>query len=139
MLKKKKVKERFDQIYKAAEECTQLVNKNQPQKLINFLRSLPKDIKINQIVDRDGYSILHMACFSNRVKCLVALVEKAKGELYQYEIAEWVNLKTAKDEFTALHYASFKGNIQILQVLMENGADMYQKNMHGLNVLHIAA
>lgn len=52
-----------------------------------------------------------MTCFSNKVKCLRALIEKAKGDMYQYEIAEWVNMKTLKDEFTALHYASFKGNI----------------------------
>lgn len=59
--------------------------------------------------------------------------------MYQYEIAEWVNMKTLKDEFTALHYASFKGNIQIIQTLMDNGADMFAKNMFGLNVMHIAA
>lgn len=50
-----------------------------------------------------------------------------------------MNVKTSKDEFTALHYASFKGNIQIIQILMDNGADMQVRNMHGLNVLHIAA
>jgi palmitoyltransferase len=126
-------------IYKAADECTQLINKNQPEKLINFLRSLPKDVKLDQIFDRDGYSILHMACFSNRTNCLKVLLEKARQQLHQYEIAHWVNVKTTKDEFSALHYASFKGNIQIIQMLMDNGADMQARNMHGLNVLHIAA
>ena len=44
---KKKSKERIEQIYKIAEECTQLINKDQPDKLINYLRGVPKDIKIN--------------------------------------------------------------------------------------------
>lgn len=80
-----------------------------------------------------------MAAFNNRTLCIQVLLQKAKQDMYQYQVAEWVNLKTSKDEFTSLHYASFKGNIQIVQMLMDNGADMYSRNMHGLNVVHIAA
>jgi len=78
------------------------------------LKSLPDDIKINSIYDQDGYSLLHMATFNNRTRCITALLEKAKQDLYQWEVAEWVNQKTAKDEFTSLHYSSFKGNVQIM-------------------------
>jgi len=67
------------------------------------------------------------------------LLQKAKQDLYKQEVVEWINQKTAKDEFTSLHYGSFKGNIHVIQMLMDNGADMYARNLHGLNVLHIAA
>ena len=66
-------------------------------------------------------------------------MEKAKTSMSSQEIKEWVNVKALVDEFTALHYASFKGNIHLLKLLIENGADMYARNGFGLNVLHIAA
>jgi len=98
-------------VAQAAEECTKLINKNSPEALLKYLNTLPDEIKLNQIIDKDGYSLLHMAAFQNRTKIVEALLERAKDVLYQYEVAEWVNQKTTKDEFTALHYASFKGNI----------------------------
>jgi hypothetical protein len=69
-----------------------------------------------------------MATFQNRTRIVEALLHKAKADLYQYEVAEWVNQKTTKDQFTALHYSSFKGNIVSMQALMDNGADMYARN-----------
>jgi len=38
-----------------------------------------------------------------------------------------------------LHYASYRGNIEICKVLLDLGADIQIRNLHGLNVLHIAA
>ena len=78
---------------------------------MNYLRGLPRDLLINQIADRDGYSLLHMAAFNNRTICMQLLLQKAKQDLYEYQVTDWVNQKTLKDEFTSLHYASFKGNI----------------------------
>ncbi len=51
----------------------------------------------------------------------------------------WVNRQTQKDKFTALHYASFRGNIDIIEELIENKADINIVNQYGLNVMHIAA
>ena len=48
-------------------------------------------------------------------------------------------MKTTKDEFTALHFVSFNGNLEIIQALMKNGADKHAVNKQGLNMLHIAA
>lgn len=78
---------------------------------MRYLGGLPKEIMISNISDRDGYSLLHMAAFNNRTICMQLLLQKARQELYQHQVSEWVNLKTSKDEFTSLHYAAFKGNI----------------------------
>lgn len=67
------------------------------------------------------------------------LLQKAKKDLNQQEIENWINAKTDEDGYTALHYASWKGSIQILKMLIENGADKYCKNECGLDCLHIAA
>ena len=80
-----------------------------------------------------------MATFQNRAKVVQELIKHAKKCMYQYELAEYVNSKTTKDEFTPLHYASFKGNIQVMKLLIANGADMQARNQFGLNVLHIGA
>lgn len=50
-----------------------------------------------------------------------------------------MNCKTSKDNFTALHYASFRGNVDICDLLIDRGADYTLKNLYGLNVIHIAA
>ena len=44
---------------------------------MNYLSDMG-DIKLNQIVDEEGYSLLHMAAFSNRTKIVEELLWKAK-------------------------------------------------------------
>ena len=56
------------------------------------------------------------------------LLKKSKQIIQQFEIADWVNVQTIKDAFTALHYAAFRGNVKICQMLIDNGADMNAKN-----------
>ena len=48
-------------------------------------------------------------------------------------------MKTYQDKFTALHYASFRGNVDVCNQLLDTGADMFAQNFYGLNVMHIAA
>jgi palmitoyltransferase ZDHHC13/17 len=80
-----------------------------------------------------------MAVFKNKGKSFDTLISKAKEDLPTRELHDWVNLQTTKDQFTALHYASYRGNIHFCEKLMENGADKEKQNAYGLNVLHIAA
>jgi palmitoyltransferase len=51
----------------------------------------------------------------------------------------WINHKTDDDGFTALHFASFRGNLTLIKMLLENGADMNLRNNFGINVMHVAA
>ena len=55
------------------------------------------------------------------------------------ELKQWINYKTEEDGFTALHYAAWKGNIQIMRTLIENNADLSIQNEYGLDCIHIAA
>jgi len=57
----------------------------------------------------------------------------------QEDFIKWINLRTYEDGFSALHFCSFRGNIETIQVLLDNGADMYAKNNYGINVMHVAA
>ena len=62
-----------------------------------------------------------------------------KEESKRNPVRKWINQKTEEDGFTALHFASFRGNIQIIQLLIEHQADIYLLNGHGLSMIHVAA
>lgn len=57
----------------------------------------------------------------------------------QKEIEKFVNSKSKRQGFTAMHYASFNGNIDIIEKLIKWRADIEVSNYRGLNVLHMAA
>ena len=52
--------------------------------------------------------------------------------------AKWLRLKD-NEGFSCLHYSVFKGNYKMAILFEKNGADIYQINHQGLNVVHIAA
>lgn len=54
-------------------------------------------------------------------------------------MVEWINLKSSDEGWTALHYASFQGNLDAIHSLIENQADYKILNNNGLNMLHVAA
>ena len=67
-------KEHQEKIQAAADECTKLINKNLSAELIKYLKTLPADIKMNKILDKEGYTLLHMAAFQNRTGVVFALL-----------------------------------------------------------------
>jgi palmitoyltransferase ZDHHC13/17 len=52
---------------------------------------------------------------------------------------EWIDEKTIGEGWTALHYASFQGNVDGIYALLDFGADYKALNNNGLNMLHVAA
>lgn len=54
-------------------------------------------------------------------------------------LTQWVN-EVTDDEFSALHFATYHGNYNIIKFLTENcDVDIYRKNKFGSTVLHVAA
>ena len=107
-------------------------------RLISFLNANPK-VPLVDIIDHRGYTLLHAACFKNHEFVVSALIEKAKEEITRQGMKEWINHKTDEDGFAALHFASFRGNLTIINLLLNNGADINIKNNYGINVLHVAS
>ena len=54
------------------------------------------------------------------------------------EFLLYINQKNGKG-YNALLYSAFRGNLEIFNKLMENGADISTTNSSGLNALHLAA
>lgn len=86
------------------------------------------------------YTLLHIACLNNQLELckfyLDYLVNTQNAS--KATIKDWVNLKN-DEGFCAFHFASFKGNLQIIRLLEEYGANLFEKNKKGLNALHIAS
>jgi ankyrin repeat protein len=54
-------------------------------------------------------------------------------------LQSWANAPT-DEEFTALHFATYHGNYNLIKFLIETAkADIHKRNKFGSTVLHIAA
>ena len=85
---------------------------------------------------------LHRAIFLNLDLVVSTMIDEMKIRLgidAQTEIEMWVNQKTNKEGSTAIHYASFVGNIDIIEILIKYKANFEILNNNGNNVLHMAA
>ena len=55
-------------------------------------------------------------------------------------MTEWINEASKGDDgFTALHFASFHGNMPIVRLLIRHGANPNAITKAGINMLHVAA
>ena len=79
----------------------------------------------------DGYTALTAACFSGNLKMLSRLIELGADVNYQKSVADYPPI------FYVCRFC--KDNVEILELLVENGADINQTILDGKNLLHIAA
>ncbi|XP_062589166.1 ankyrin repeat and SAM domain-containing protein 6-like [Saccostrea cucullata] len=75
-----------------------------------------------------GRNILHIACVSSRLEMCQHIVQHYPDMLNQVDNEGW----------NAALYAAQGGNVEIIELLAENGVDLTHKNKHGFNIYHIA-
>ena len=122
------------------------------KKISNFI--LDKNNKIWEIKPAENLTILHNACASDKTDLIIAIIEKTKirlglddksiispEEKAQNEkiFEDFINARTDGDNQTALHLASFRGNIKVIKLLIENHADINAVTNSGYNMIHKAA
>ena len=93
---------------------------------------------INQCADinaknNDEETILHLASRTEKPN-----IELVKHLLESKEIKQKLEAK-AKDGLTAMHLAAFYGNLEILEELIKQGADINAENNAKETILHLAA
>ncbi len=81
---------------------------------------------------------MHKSSFINSLAVTILLLEEIKTRLSGEKFIKFVNKQTNQG-FRAIHFASYRGNIDIINYLLKNGANLEIKTKKGLNVLHIAA
>jgi len=123
----------------AHSKCAEWIENDNDVELMTFL-SGNSDLMVSEIVDPNGKTLLHECTFNDSAKCTKAVLLHARSQkIVPDRIAAWINQKDSGDGFTALHFASFKGNPELCELLIEGGADIYAKNNFGINMLHVAA
>jgi ankyrin repeat protein len=122
LAKRQEAKERGRRIKQATEVAMKYIDKNNSKALAAHLLNIHDDIKIDEMIDQDGFSLLHMAVFKNKGKSFDVIMKKARDVLYPNDLRAYVNMATSKDSFTALHYAAYRGNIHFCRTLQEVGA-----------------
>jgi ankyrin repeat protein len=107
---------------------------------IEYLKPLRRG-RITQIYDKKkGMTLVHYGALKgsgSKIEIIInAAVEQGSSEK---ELRIWLNKQSKKDKFTALHFASFKGNLKGIKILVKFGSDINMKNAYGLSMVHVAA
>ena len=91
--------------------------------------------------EAEGSTALIKSVFLNMTEISLVLIDEVKRNLGLENLKEFIEYINKKGDngFNALHYAAFRGNIKILEKLIQSGADINLKNNSGLNVMHMAA
>jgi ankyrin repeat protein len=107
--------------------------------LMQYLAAL--NLPVLKMKCENGYTLLHYAVLNLRPDTIHALVHFAKDTQKepQEKVEAWINQKSDGNYFTPLHFAAFKGHFGTIQSLIDHGANLYEVNDFGLNVLHVAA
>ena len=111
------------------------LNDETEEKYINILKT--SSIKILDYVNEDGLTPLHQSISLNLYELSKEIIILAKSNLSPKEFTSFINQGTNKGQ-TPLHYASFVGNIKLIKLLIENGADISSETNNGFNVLHLS-
>ena len=121
----------------------------EPDELKKHLEVSSGRFDVTAIYDRSGYSPLHFAAYKDSFKmcqilCEFVLTNNHTSERLNYSPKEvlkrWINSSSKGDEgFTALHFASFHGNMQLIKYLISMGASAFAHNKQDINMLHVAA
>jgi palmitoyltransferase ZDHHC13/17 len=80
--RRRRSQEQSEALKEAAVECSTLIDSNSPAELVTYLDSLPTEIKVNQIINEEGQTLLHMCAFSNKATVFAAVIARAKNEMF---------------------------------------------------------
>ena len=135
------------------EKIFNLVTQEKIDELTQFILDESKEVW--NIKKRENLTLLHNACIIDKYNVVEILIVQTKKRLHlspeEDSISEeeksnnetifknFINAKTEGDSLTALHYASFRGNIKMIKLLIENYAEINALSSHGINMIHKAA
>ena len=145
-------KQRVNSFITEYDEIFDSISANDINKISQFI--LSKDNKIWEIKKPENLTVLHNACALDKTDVIITIIEKTKIRLgldnksnitseeksqNEKTFKDFINEQTEGDNQTALHYASFRGNIKIIKLLIANHADINSLTHTGYNMIHKAA
>ena len=88
-------------------------------------------------VENNNSSVLNISVFTKNYEITKILIDYCKTNNPEY-LTQFIN-KENDLGIAPIHYASFKGDVKIIKLLIENGADFTKKTKKKLNVIHYCA
>ena len=124
---------------KLENEISRYIENNKTEDLTDLIKSkLTKSDIINMKFGHNQESILHRLVIMDIQTLFTNTFESIKIKFETNELTQFINYQDQQGN-TALLYASFKGNYDIIKILLDNGADYKIRNNMGLSVMHMAA
>jgi ankyrin repeat protein len=102
---------------------------------------------VTEVREVRRFTVLAFCCYKNSEECFMILynhaldhnVSELRFEQKKQVLSEWANQPT-DEEFTALHFATYHGNYNLIKFLIDNAsAEINKRNKFGSTVMHIAA
>ena len=154
MIPKKTTQNRMERTLSSPEieKIFNMVSEEKTEELKDYI--LNEENEIWNVKRGEDLTILHNVCAIDKTKMAEIIILQTKKRLHltkdstllEEEKSEnieifknFINARTQGDNQTALHYASFRGNIKIIKLLIENYADVNAVTSNGYNMLHKAA
>lgn len=108
-----------------------------------FCICIQKAESLAQFKDSVGSTLIHATAIYSAFEILNAIIEhvinKKESKISTYEeIQDWVNEKNS-DGNSALLFASMSGSLEIIKILLKQGADINAYNLENKNAIHFAA
>ncbi len=124
---------------KLENEISRYIENNKTEDLTDLIKSkLTKSDIINMKFGHNQESILHRLVIMDIQTLFTNTFESIKIKFETNELTQFINYQDQQGN-TALLYASFKGNYDIIKILLDNGADYKIRNNMGLSIMHMAA
>ena len=102
------------------------------------LISEPKNRAWEYYEPSDGYSIIQILIFKNLFELSYKVINIIKSITSSENFLKFINHQNYQG-ISTLHLACFKGNMGLMKLLLENGADYKAKTKIGLSCLHFSA
>ena len=117
------------------EELFDYINEGNKDKIREFLTKNNK-IWTYRSKENNNSTILHISVYKKLYEITELFINDCKEKIPD-ELKNFINVKNDQG-VTAIHYASFRGNVKIIKLLIDNGADITIKTNRDLNVIHYA-
>ena len=115
-----------------------LINNEKEDEIIQFLNNNSScEIWKYRDKEEDNSTILHSSIVKNNFSITKLLINHIK-KCNENNLKAFINERNNKG-VTALHFASYKGNVPIIKLLIFHGADETMKTDNDLNIFHYCA
>ena len=115
-----------------------LLDEEKDSEIIKLLTpEIPIEIWKYRNKDNENSTVLHVSVYKNNYKITKFLLDYIKRN-NKNELNDFINFQNSSG-VTALHYASFRGNVCIIKLLIDFGANESIKTNRNLNIIHYCA